>query len=218
MDISVVIPSFNAGNYLLEALESVSRQTFLPKEIIVIDDGSSDDSINNAKSNYPKVIFCHQSNKGPGSARNLGVLNAKSEALCFLDADDLFEKTKLEIQSKALKESPESLIFGHVSQFISPECEPSTIKTPRKQAGIHPGTLLLKRDLFLKIGLFPTNVQIGEFLSWYLRATEQKVKVIMLPEVLMRRRIHKNNLSLREACHRSQFAKILLNQKLNKTK
>ncbi|CDR34636.1 glycosyltransferase family 2 protein [Criblamydia sequanensis] len=218
MDISVVIPCFNAGNYLLEALESVSRQTFLPKEIIVIDDGSTDDSIKKAKSSYPSVIFYHQSNKGPGSARNLGALNSKSEALCFLDADDLFEKTKLEIQSKALKESPESLIFGHVSQFLSPECEPSSIKTPNKQAGIHAGTLLLKRDLFLKIGLFPTNVQIGEFLSWYLKAKEQGVKIVMLPEVLMRRRIHKNNLSLREACHRSQFAKILLSQKLNKTK
>lgn len=218
MDISVVIPSFNAGNYLLEALESVSRQTFLPKEILVIDDGSTDDSIKNAKSAFPNINFYHQSNKGPGSARNLGVLKAKSEALCFLDADDLFEKTKLEIQSKALKESPESLIFGHVSQFISPDCESSSVKMPSKQAGIHPGTLLLKRDLFLKIGLFPTDVKIGEFLSWYLKATEQKVRVIMLPDVLMRRRVHKNNLSLREASHRSQFAKILLSQKLNKAK
>ena len=98
--VSVIIPAFNCEKYISEAIDSVLNQTCQNFEIIVIDDGSKDNTgviVREYLNKYPnKIKDFHQENKGPAAARNLGIRNAKCEYIAFLDADDLWGKEKLE--------------------------------------------------------------------------------------------------------------------------
>lgn len=95
MDISVVIPAYNSSKYIMHAVESVINQNYPPKEIIIVDDGSEDDTYLKVKTVYPDIILLKQNNRGPASARNLGINRAKSKWIAFLDSDDVWEKNHL---------------------------------------------------------------------------------------------------------------------------
>ena len=114
--VSVIIPSYNCEAYVLDAIDSVMKQTHRPLEIIVIDDGSMDntqkvihesffpsgDTINKQNLN---IQYFYQSNQGPAAARNRGIKEARGKYIAFLDADDLWVKNKLERSICFLKES-----------------------------------------------------------------------------------------------------------------
>jgi teichuronic acid biosynthesis glycosyltransferase TuaG len=99
--ISVIMPAFNVESFISEAIESVICQTFTNWELIIIDDGSTDNTSNISKlyeKSDNRIHYIYQANGKQGKARNLGIKNAKGEFIAFLDADDLWIKTKLEIQ------------------------------------------------------------------------------------------------------------------------
>ena len=96
--ISVIIPCFNAAPFLRETVQSVLNQTCPPLEIIVVDDGSTDDSATIAKSFGPPVCVVCQTNQGESVARNRGIEEAKGDWVAFLDADDVWARNKLETQ------------------------------------------------------------------------------------------------------------------------
>src|ERR1035441_10508770 len=102
MSISVVIPAYNAFAFIAETLDSVLQQTFPPDEILVIDDGSTDDTAAVAESFGPPVRVFRRPNSRQGASRNFGVQQAVSEWIAFIDADDLWEPTKLERQMQDL--------------------------------------------------------------------------------------------------------------------
>ena len=112
--VSVVIPSFNSGDYILEAIESVAQQTYLRVEVIVVDDGSTDDTVKKLRSliETGKIHYTFQSNQGLAAARNTGIELAKGEYLQFLDADDLISPTKIEKQVQRLENSLEPAVCG----------------------------------------------------------------------------------------------------------
>src|SRR4051794_15933358 len=85
--VSVIVPCFNHGNYLHKAIESVLKQTYRNIEIVVIDDGSTDNT-RFVTDGYPGVVYIYQDNKGLPAARNSGIKNSKGDYLLFLDADD----------------------------------------------------------------------------------------------------------------------------------
>ena len=97
-DVSVIIPTLNRCNFLKRALDSVLTQTIKPKEIIVIDNGSSDNTKEMVCSLFPSVKFVKETRRGVSAARNKGIKLAKSEWLAFLDSDDLWKAKKLEKQ------------------------------------------------------------------------------------------------------------------------
>src|SRR5687768_16816995 len=101
--ISAILPVFNGGLYLAEAIESVLAQTYQPAEVIVIDDGSTDITGEIVKRFGDVVQYSTQPNSGAGAARNRGVQLAHGEFLAFLDADDLWLKNKLTDQMQAFK-------------------------------------------------------------------------------------------------------------------
>jgi glycosyltransferase involved in cell wall biosynthesis len=105
-DYSVVIPSFNSEFFIKRTLESVLAQTYLPSEIIVVDDGSTDDTAKVVKSYGDNVRYIYQDNAGDGPARNTGIKAAKGDWIAFLDHDDEWLPKKLEIQMKLLSENP----------------------------------------------------------------------------------------------------------------
>src|ERR1035438_4421395 len=96
MKISVVIPAYNAASFLPRCLKSVFAQTLKPEEVIVVDDGSSDNSAALAEELGAKVIRCQ--NGGPAAARNAGIHSTSSDWIAFLDADDMWAPKKLERQ------------------------------------------------------------------------------------------------------------------------
>lgn len=106
--VSVVIPAFNAGPYIAETLESVLGQTYPHREIIVVDDGSTDDTEGRIEPYLRQVRYLRQPNAGEGKARNLGLRAATGDYIAFLDADDLWLPETLEVQLQVAARHPES--------------------------------------------------------------------------------------------------------------
>ncbi len=113
-NISVIIPCFNAARYINEAIDSVLKQTVLPIEIIVVDDGSTDESANIAKSIDKHVKVLQQHNQGESVARNRGIKEASGDWVAFLDADDIWKPGKLEAQ---LAIADEETVAVHTNNF-----------------------------------------------------------------------------------------------------
>jgi glycosyltransferase involved in cell wall biosynthesis len=184
--------------------------------VIVVDDGSTDRSAEVAKSFADRgVRYCYQANAGIGPARNSGVESAEGEFIAFLDADDRWPLQKLERQLQAF-ESDETLemVFGYALQLQNgPEWEAAVREYKSSIAGMVPGmvpgTMLIKRDAFFRVGLFKGNLKVGEFIDWYARAVELKVRSLILPELFLWRRIHDSNQGVRERQSVSDYARVL---------
>lgn len=116
--VSVIIPLYNAGEYLEETIQSVINQTYKNIELIIIDDGSTDNSLSIAQ-NYSNdfISVIQQVNLGASAARNHGLLLAKGEYIQFLDADDLLSPSKIEEQVKSLRKSPNYIAVCNTIHF-----------------------------------------------------------------------------------------------------
>jgi glycosyltransferase involved in cell wall biosynthesis len=199
--VSVIIPVYNGQRYLAEAIESVLAQIYRRIEIIVVDDGSTDRTADVAGFFSGTVRYHWQSNSGSAAARNRGVQESRGSFLAFLDADDLWVKEKVSRQMAALSADPAlDMVFGHVSQFFSPDLDQTVKKKVAcpdgKMPGYHAGTLLIRRQAFFDVGLFNPRLQCGEFLDWSFRSRERGLRELMLPDVLMKRRIHSSNMGI----------------------
>ena len=125
--VSVVIPLYNKGKYVERALTSVLAQTYQPFEIIVIDDGSTDDGPENVlKLNDPGIILIRQENRGPGAARNTGLAMAKGKYVSFLDADDEWLPSFLETGLLLLEDDKANISAVWTGYYRSPSMEKNT--------------------------------------------------------------------------------------------
>lgn len=114
--ISVVIPSYNAARFVNQAIDSVIQQTYSPVEIIVVDDGSTDDTAQRLGELGDRIRYIHQANGGLSKARNRGIREARGEFVAFLDADDKWLPEKLQKQWEKLQADPD-LKFVHTDVF-----------------------------------------------------------------------------------------------------
>ncbi|HNQ02026.1 MAG TPA: glycosyltransferase family A protein [Syntrophales bacterium] len=211
--VTVIIPVYNGRQYLPEAVESALGQTYRPVEVIVIDDGSTDNSLEVA-SRYGSVQVYRQDHGGLGAARNAAMARATGRFLSFLDADDVWLPGKLDLQIRALEADPSvDMVFGYVEEFISPELDDGARRALRCQEGPLPGviagTMVVRRSSCDRVGPFETGWQVGEFVDWYARARERGLRSLVLPEVVMRRRLHKSNMGVRLRDSRADYARIL---------
>lgn len=130
--ISVIIPNYNNAQFITECIDSVFAQTYQPLECIVVDDGSTDNSLevlNNLSQKYPKLRIFEQINSGPSVARNLGMKHSKGEYFAMLDADDYWSKTKLENQVRVINEiNDENHIVTSHNDFINSNGSISLLK------------------------------------------------------------------------------------------
>ncbi|MGZ3777530.1 MAG: glycosyltransferase family 2 protein [Mucilaginibacter sp.] len=116
--VSIIIPAYNSGKYLGETIRSVMRQTWPNTEIIIVDDGSADNSLEIAKKHQnDRVKVIGQANKGASGARNRGIKEAKGDYIQFLDADDLLAPDKIEKQLKAIVNDPNTMAYGALVRF-----------------------------------------------------------------------------------------------------
>jgi glycosyltransferase involved in cell wall biosynthesis len=212
--ISVIIPVYNCEKYLAQAIESVLAQTYQPLEIIVVDDGSNDNSAEVAKSYGSKVQYYFQANSGTAAARNYAIGLAKGDFFAFLDADDIWVENKLTLQMAAFINNPNlDIVYGQVEQFISPDL-PDNLQeklyiTDKLMPGHIPSALLIKRESFFRVGLFDTNWKLAEFASWQVRMTEIGLQTMMLPELVAKRRIHETNKGIQKKQYQTEYIQIL---------
>jgi glycosyltransferase involved in cell wall biosynthesis len=159
MDISVVIPAYNAGRFITRCLQSVNAQTLRPKEVIVVDDGSTDNTAALAGSMGARVV--HQKNLGVSAARNNGIRRASSEWIAFLDADDLWLPDKLERQAACVGPDTVLAYTGHrtiddhgvLSESTGNDVEQAR-RMVRHRSPFYTSTVLAKRDVLLENGGF----------------------------------------------------------------
>lgn len=196
--VSVIIPVYNGEKYLEEAIQSVLNQSYHPLDFILVDDGSEDGSARIAKKHVPPLRYAYQKHKGLSAARNRGIKLAQGQYIAWLDADDIWERDKLENQLAAFKNNPElDIVFGHMQQFFSPDLNEGERERIRLNTELMPGyspcALLVKRDSFFKVGLFDLKWELGQDIHWFLRAKEKGLQTLMLPDLVFRRRIHSSN-------------------------
>jgi glycosyltransferase involved in cell wall biosynthesis len=209
-----MIGAYNAAPYLGEAIESALSQDYEPIELIVVDDGSTDETADVARS-FAQAKVIQQENGGNGAARNLAVENASGELYAFLDADDRFTPGKLSRQKAALDADPDlDMVFGHVHEFFSPELDEETRASLRPPAPgpmpwTAPNLMLIRRGSFERVGPFSTAVRVGVTVDWFARAQEAGLRHTILPEVVLERRLHTQNNGLRERASRSQYLDVI---------
>ena len=208
--VTAVIPVWNCERYLAEAIDSVLAQDYPAVDLLVVDDGSTDNSAAIAKSYGGSLRYLYQENTGLAGAQNTGYREARGEFVAYLDSDDLWLPGKISRQMDVFRETPElDIVFAHVEQFHSPDI-PDLLdqQPPPAMAGIHTGCMLARRDVFERVGPFDTEITLGEFLDWYARAQDAGIKVRVLDDIMLRRRIHDRNMGLQEKNKRADYLRV----------
>ena len=213
--VTCVIPVFNAQRYIRETIQSVLDQSHHKLEVVIVDDGSTDATGQVVQSVGGAVRLLTQAHAGPAAARNLGIANALGEYLSFLDADDLWEAPKTEKQVEVLKrDATLDYCVTLMENFWGPDvpaderrfCDPR----PGPVEGFSPTTLMARRRVFDKVGLFDETLALVEDWDWFVRAHDYGAVYSIVHEVLARRRLHENNRTiLRAAEHRAALLPVL---------
>ncbi len=213
--VSVMIGVYNGAPYLAEAIESVLQQTYSPLELIVVDDGSDDGSAEVAKGFGEAITYAYQENAGNGSARNHAVRLAQGDTFAFMDADDRSVPGRLALQRAIFDSDPEvDVVFGHVQEFVSPELTPeqkATVQQPKQGPWpwVSVNLMMIDREAFERVGLFSETLRVGVTVDWCARSVDAGLKSVMLPDVLLERRLHLTNNGIRERASKSQYARVM---------
>lgn len=206
MKVSVIIPAYNAMRYLPETLESVLNQTFKDFEVIVVNDGSSDETEQwVGRVSDSRVRLISQANQGASKARNTGIANARGEYIAFLDADDLWAPTKLEKQV-ALLDSHEKagLVYTWVEsidqngvsrgRILQPSAEGQIWETLLLHNVVECGsTPLVRRSCFDRVGLFDERLTNVEDRDMWLQIAAHHYDFLVVKEPLVYYRQHPNS-------------------------
>jgi glycosyltransferase involved in cell wall biosynthesis len=199
--VSAVMPARNAARFIEQALRSILDQTVPPASIVVVDDGSTDETATIAGSLHPSITVVRRDHAGIGAARSAGVAATTTEFVAFLDADDLWLPHKLERQLALMDDDP-SLdgVFCLLDEFYDPaDLPPTSVRAPRLAvAAALSSAAIVRRRLIDRLGVF-SSAPVGEWVEWWSRARAQRVREKFVPEVLARRRLHaSNNTHLRD--------------------
>ena len=212
--VSSIVPVFNGERYLEEAINSMLAQEYPDMEVLIVDDGSTDDTAAIARSYGGRIRYRYQPNAGLSAARNTGIRETSGDLIAFLDADDVWSEEKIVTQIRYLNAHPAvDAVFAHMESFISPdldEDERSKLAAPPPvQPAWSAGTMLARRGAMAAVGEFSPDVRIGEFMEWLFRAREAGLELSMHPATLMRRRLHQTNMGRDDQASRAEYARIL---------
>ena len=212
--ISILIPTYNNGKYISQAIESVYAQNYDNMEIIVVDDGSTDNTKEVLKQ-YKDIKYFYVEHKGIPFVRNLALEKSQGEYIAFLDSDDYWLPEKLNIQMQYFKEHPDcEIVFTKYKNFFEEEkikIDKRAIREKELEAveyKILP-TALIKKTLFEKYGVFDENFQTGEDTELIYRMGKRGVSFdCCIDKVLYMRRLHGNNITLTV---RPKYSKYIMN-------
>ena len=208
--VSAVIPTHNNADMVTEAVESVLAQTYPEREVIVVDDGSTDDTTSRLSRFGEKVTVIRQEHKGPAVARNAGIRAARGEWVAFLDSDDLWLPEKLNRCVEVLREHPavgvvytalrihemdtgrryvlpQYTLSGKMARELFVECR-----------GVNTSTLVVRRSCLERIGGFDEELFRAQDWDLMIRLAEE-FEYARVPEILTERRLHARSLSVTHA-------------------
>lgn len=203
--VSVVIPVYNSSKYILSAIDSVFSQDYKNHEIIVVDDGSTDDTCSVIESKYlGKVNIIKIKNSGVSVARNIGINLSNGYYIAFLDSDDLWESSKLAKQVKAIEEDKENGV-SYTSRFIIKNENIITSEERKSWSGfvlnkilirnfICLSSVLIKKECFLKCGFFDETLKVSEDYDLWIRVSN-RYKFVYLDERLVYYRVTPGSLT-----------------------
>ncbi|MEM6590712.1 MAG: glycosyltransferase [Cyanobacteria bacterium P01_C01_bin.73] len=208
MSISVIIPAFNSENHIHSALESVVNQTYQPKEVIVIDDASTDNTANLVLEQYPSVNLIQlRENGGAARARNKGLSVASGELIAFLDSDDQWLPNYLETQINALAGAPDAVLV--VCDYLAVKRNGSEITISTKPLSIYPdlthhllvynfiptmSLVVLRKKMLPETSPLREDLKIAHDFDLYLRLSTAG-NILHVPHTLMRKVDHSDNLT-----------------------
>jgi len=210
--VSVVVPCYNTERYIGEAIDSIVAQECGSLQIVVIDDGSTDRSMEVVRRFGDRVECRSQPNAGISAARNAGIAMARGRYLAFLDADDVWTPTSLNRRLDRLRLGADC-VYGGVEHFVSPDLSPEErdrfASIPATMAGRLAGAMLIDRSAFHRVGLFDPSLKIGEMMDWVARADHARISTALIDDIVLRRRIHRTNTVLRLRDQQGAYLKAL---------
>ena len=196
-EISVIIPTYNRCDLLKRAINSVIKQTITPKEIIIVDNGSTDQTYQMVSSLFPEINYFIEKKRGVSAARNKGILESKSKWIAFLDSDDAWKPTKLEKQMEYSVSNQDKYRIIHTDEtWYRNKKFLNQLKKHKKSGGnifknslqlccISPSSVVLKKQIFDEYGLFDENLEVCEDYDMWIRITaKEEVGFLDSPLVL----------------------------------
>ena len=184
--ISVIIPTFNREKFICRAIDSVKEQSYIVDEIIVVDNNSTDKTIEIIKNKYKDILVLIENKKGVSYARNYGILKSKNDWVAFLDSDDEWFKNKIKEQVIFIKKNIEKIKLVHCNEiWLRNNIHLNQKKKHKKKGGyifedcldackISPSSVLINKKLFLKYGGFDSSFQVCEDYELWLRLTSKE--------------------------------------------
>ena len=205
--VSVILPVYNGEKFLAYAIEAIKQQNYYPLEILVIDDGSTDETAAIMADFQDEIRSFYQDHQGPATARNYGLRMAQGEIYAFFDVDDLWSEELFEQMLNQLLDDPTSeIIQGLIQQVLIPELTvnqnhahtdyDSHQDIPDKPYRfINLTSALYRKSAFEKVGLLDESLMTGDDLDWFIRAWECRIKKIDFNGVFLIYRRHKTNIT-----------------------
>ena len=207
--VSVIIPTYNRLSMVKEAVDSVLKQNFEDFELIVVDDGSTDETVKEIKRYGGRVrLLQHSENRGVSAARNKGILHAKGKYIAFLDSDDLWVKGKLKIQVAFLDENPHyplcytDEIWIRRGRRVNPKIKHTKysgwiFEKCLPLCTISPSSAVMRKTLFSKVGLFDEALPVCEDYDFWLRISARFPIFFINKKLIVKRGGHSDQLSQR---------------------
>ncbi len=185
IEISVIIPTFNRKELLYRSISSVLNQDHKPYEIIIVDNGSNDDTESMIKKKFESVQYFYYESKGVSRARNFGIRKSKGNWICFLDSDDEWKKNKIKIQTNYITEN-KNIKFVHTNEDWYRNGEYLNQKKKHIKLGgyifenclkiccISPSSVMIKKELFNTYGFFDESLEVCEDYEMWLRISSKE--------------------------------------------
>ncbi len=198
--VSVVLIARNGAEYIGAAIDSVLRSRQPPLEILVIDGGSTDDTRQIA-ARAPRVRVIAQQSRGIPGAYNEGIAAARGDLIAFISHDDLWEPGKLDVPAAVMRQRPElDLTVTLVQHFLAAGATVPAGFRPQLLEQAVPGmimeALMVRPRAFDKVGRFDPAFTAGEDTDWFARVRDAALPMAVIPQVLVRKRVHATNFSI----------------------
>jgi glycosyltransferase involved in cell wall biosynthesis len=184
--VSVVIPAYNQGQFIRASVSSALEQTYEPTEVIVVDDGSTDDTRHQLEPLFNRITYILQPNAGPSAARNAGIRQARGAWVALLDADDLWHPRKLETQLAAIKGQENVALLGSpfsaaLPDVLAPAPNVCTLTMPDLLVSmrISPSSAIIRRRSFEAAGFFDESLRFAEDRDMWLRIAAKSACVLV---------------------------------------
>jgi len=227
--VSVIVPTYNYGHFIDEAIRSVLQQNYPDIEVLVVDDGSTDDTRLRVQSFGSEVRYIYQTNAGESSARNTGIRNSRGTYIAFLDPDDTWKSGLTQLQVELLSKHSDLGLAYSWWEFI----DEKGVLLPEKGSLMHRGDVLddllfgnfcilsmsmVRRTVFDQVGLFDPSLQVMADWDMLIRIATSGYRFAYIPEIRVKRRIHKDsagrNTQLKFDCGRTVLDKAFSTQPL----